>query len=59
MAESKYAQIVEDSNQDAKDLGLTGTPAFFVIDKDNKITKIDGAQPYEVFAKIFDSGSEK
>jgi protein-disulfide isomerase len=42
------------SGQDAQTLGLTGTPAFFVIGIDNKVTKIPGAQPYEVFQKIFD-----
>ncbi len=59
MTESKYAQSIVKSNQDAKDLGLTGTPAFFVISPDNKVTKIGGAQPYDVFEKIFNSQLEK
>ncbi len=59
MLDSKYSSIIANSNQDAKDLGLTGTPAFFIIGPDNKITKIDGAQPYDVFERIFNSELEK
>ena len=55
MKESKHSSVIEKSNQDAKDLGLTGTPAFFVIGQENKITKVGGAQPYDVFEKIFNS----
>jgi predicted DsbA family dithiol-disulfide isomerase len=36
-------------------LGLTGTPAFFVIGPDNQVTKIGGAQLYDVFERIFES----
>ena len=59
MTDSKYAQSIANSNQDAKDLGLTGTPAFFIIGPDNKVTKIGGAQPYDVFERIFNSELEK
>ncbi len=59
MIDSKYAQIITKSNQDAKDLGITGTPAFFIIGPDNKVTKIGGAQPYDVFERIFNSELEK
>lgn len=52
---SKYSSVIEASNADAKALGLGGTPGFFVISPDDKITKIGGAQPYEVFQKLFDS----
>ena len=55
MTDSKHAKSIANSNQDAKDLGLTGTPAFFIISPDNKVTKIGGAQPYDVFEKIFNS----
>jgi len=55
MNESKYAELIQASNADAKTLELGGTPGFFVIGPDNKITKIGGAQPYEVFQKTFDS----
>lgn len=54
MIEKKYNQVVISSNNDASTLGLTGTPAFFVIGPDNQITKIPGAQPYESFQKIFE-----
>jgi len=52
---SKYSSIVTNSNQDAKDLGLTGTPGFFIIGPDKNVTKIGGAQPYDVFERIFNS----
>jgi protein-disulfide isomerase len=59
MIDEKYSQIISNSSKDARDLGITGTPAFFVIGPDNKITKISGAQPYENFKRIFDSELEK
>jgi len=59
MINSNHNPIIVHSNQDAKDLGLTGTPAFFIIGPDNKVTKIGGAQPYDVFKRIFDSKLEK
>jgi len=52
---SKYSSLVTNSNQDAKDLGLTGTPAFFIIGPGKNVTKIGGAQPYNVFEGIFES----
>ena len=52
--DKKYDQLVTSSNNDARTLGLTGTPGFFVIGRDNQITKIPGAQPYESFQKIFE-----
>lgn len=55
MAESKYLSVVQGSLSNAKDLGLTGTPDFFIIAPDSSITKIVGAQPYEVFDNIFKS----
>ncbi len=55
----KYTAIITDSTSDARTLGLTGTPAFFVIGTDDQITKIPGAQPYEVFERVFDSELEK
>lgn len=59
MIDSKHTPTIVNSNKDAKDLGLTGTPAFFIIGPDNKVTKIGGAQPYDVFEKIFNSELEK
>jgi len=54
-----HTSIITNSNSDAQTLGLTGTPAFFVIGSDNQVTKISGAQPYEVFKGIFDSELKK
>ena len=59
MSEAKYLDVIKASNSDAKTLGLTGTPGFFVIGPDNSITKLSGAQPYEVFEEIFNSKLEK
>jgi len=54
MLNESHAQIILASNEDAKSLGITGTPAFFVIGPDGKTTPIFGAQPYVVFQNIFD-----
>jgi len=54
MIEKKFDQVVTSSNNDARTLGLTGTPGFFIIGPDNQISKIPGAQPYESFQKIFE-----
>ncbi len=53
MSEGKYQQLIKSSETDARNLGLTGTPGFFVIGPDNQITRIPGAQPYEVFHNLF------
>ena len=55
MKEKRYDNVVANSKSDDISLGITGTPAFFVISPDNEVTKINGAQPYEVFERIFDS----
>lgn len=55
MTNAIHQQIISASNADARMLGITGTPAFFVIGPDNQVTKIPGAQPFEVFERIFDS----
>jgi len=59
MTDSKYQQLITASNEDARALGLTGTPGFFVIGKDNKIGRISGAQPYDVFERIFEKELQK
>lgn len=55
MAQSRYISTVQGSLSDAKGLGLTGTPDFFIISPDKSITKIEGAQPFEVFDELFKS----
>ena len=48
------SKMLSASNDDARALELTGTPAFFVIGPDGKVTPISGAQPYEIFERIFE-----
>jgi len=55
MTQAKYMSVVRGSASDANSLGLTGTPDFFIIAPDNSITKVVGAEPYEVFDQIFKS----
>ena len=56
--ENRYKTLIESSNSDARSLGLTGTPAFFVIANGNA-QKIHGAQPYDVFENVFETLLEK
>jgi len=37
-----YSQTILASNEDAKNLGITGTPAFFVIGPEKDVTRISG-----------------
>ena len=59
MSSGKYQQKVTASSNDARNLGITGTPAFFIIGPDNQITRIPGAQPYEVFSELFEEELKK
>lgn len=59
MNEKPYAKTIIESNNDAQALELTGTPAFFVITEEGKVTKLFGAQPFEIFKKVFDDQLEK
>ncbi len=59
MSDGKYQQLIKSSETDARNLGLTGTPGFFVIGPDNQITRISGAQPYEVFHNLFQAELQK
>ena len=56
--ENRYKSLIESSNSDARSLGLTGTPAFFII-TDSGAQKIHGAQSYDVFEKVFETLLEK
>ena len=47
---SRYAEQVQADLSDGGDLGLTGTPAFFINGR-----FLSGAQPYEEFARIIDA----
>ena len=55
MIQQKHSQTILNSNDDAKTLGLTGTPAFFIINSEGKVTKLVGAQPFEIFKTTFDN----
>ena len=55
MNKGSHSQIILKSNNDARTLELTGTPAFFVINSEGKVSKLFGAQPFEVFKRTFDS----
>ena len=59
MNDEKYQQRISASSNDARNLGITGTPAFFIIGPDNQITRIPGAQPYEVFSELFEEELKK
>ncbi len=54
MIKGMYSQTILASNEDAKSLELTGTPAFFIIGPDGNTTRLVGAQPFEVFENIFE-----
>jgi protein-disulfide isomerase len=55
MSDLKWNELVNLSSIDGQKLGVTGTPTFFVIDQNNDVIKIVGAQHYDVFKEIFDS----
>ena len=60
MNSNRYNDLIEKSNNDARKLGLSGTPAFFIHDKKtNTVQVISGAQPYESFERVFNSILEK
>ena len=58
MDEKPHSKTILTSNEDAKKLQLTGTPAFFVISSDGQVSKLFGAQPFEVFERVFDEKLE-
>lgn len=54
--DKRYEQKISKSSNDARTLGVTGTPAFYVISANSQqVEFISGAQPYEVFEKIFNT----
>ena len=55
MSDLKWKELVNLSRIDGQKLGVSGTPTFFVIDQNNDVIKIVGAQHYDVFKQIFDS----
>ncbi len=59
MINASYSQTILASNEDARSLELTGTPAFFVIGPDGEVTRLFGAQPYATFENVFDAELKK
>ena len=59
MSDLKWNEVVNLSSIDGQKLGVTGTPTFFVINQNNEVVKITGAQHYDVFKQIFDSALEE
>ena len=59
MSDLKWNELVNLSRIDGQKLGVSGTPTFFVIDQNNDVMKIVGAQHYDVFKQIFDSVLEE
>jgi protein-disulfide isomerase len=55
MSKSKWKELVDSSKVDGRTLGVDATPTFFIIDQNNKVLKITGAQRYDVFQEVFDS----
>ena len=54
--DKRYEQKIAASNGDAQKLGITGTPAFYVISSNSQqVQTLSGAQPYEVFERVFNS----
>ena len=51
----KYAKRVQYNTAEAKKLGASGTPTFFIIGPDGQQQKLVGAQPYSVFKQVLDS----
>lgn len=59
MSSGKYNQRIQASTNDAQTLGLTGTPGFFIIGPNNKVVRVPGAQPYDVFVNVLESDEFK
>jgi len=55
MVNRLHSQTILASNENARSLELTGTPAFFVIGPDGKTTKLFGAQPFDTFERVFET----
>jgi len=55
MSQSKWKDLVLSSHADGRVLGVDATPTFFIIDQNNEVLKITGAQRYDVFQEVFDS----
>jgi len=55
MLDNRWNDLIVASQKDGQALGVSGTPAFFLIGPADHVTKIDGAQPYSVFVEVFEA----
>jgi len=55
MSDNRWDDLILASQKDGEALGIGGTPAFFLIGPSDHVTKIDGAQPYNVFTEVFEA----
>ncbi len=53
----KYVSLVNSNIADARSLGASGTPTFFMVGQNGQIVIIEGPQPYSVFQQAADSVS--
>lgn len=51
----KYLDQIQSDFQDGVDLGVSGTPAFFIGNTKDGLVSVTGAQPYDVFKTVIDS----
>lgn len=51
----KYLPVIKSNFDSGRELGVDGTPTFFLIGPTGKSIKIVGAQPYEVFERAINS----
>ena len=55
MLDNRWNDLIVASQKDGQSLGVSGTPAFFLIGPTDHVSKIDGAQPYSVFVEVFEA----
>jgi protein-disulfide isomerase len=55
MSDNRWNDLILASQKDGQALGVSGTPAFFLIGPTDHVSKIDGAQPYSVFVEVFEA----
>ena len=55
MSDNRWNDLILASQKDGQSLGVSGTPAFFLIGPTDHVSMIDGAQPYSVFVEVFEA----
>ncbi len=51
----KYASKVKNNMDIGRQLGVTGTPTFFIFGSSSDVQKVVGSQPYSTFSTVIDS----